>query len=499
MLDTEYLIIGAGFSGLAMAYRLQEAGQRDFIIYEQADELGGTWAANTYPGCACDVPAHVYSFSFEQKPDWSKLFANQPELLAYIKDVAAKHGLEKYIQYNKTVSSLTYDEASQIWSAQTDKGEVLKARYVIAAAGPLATPVMPEIEGIEDFIGDLFHSAHWRHDVELTGKKVAVLGTGASAVQFVPEIVDQVGELKVFQRTAPWVLPRMEREFTNGELNTFRNRPALSRLVRRWLYWRSEMRAIGFFRHPNLLRIFEWMGRRHLKAQINNEELREKLTPNFRFGCKRLLMSNQWYPALSRDKSEVVTAPIKRIVTEGIELEDGRLIKADVIIMGTGFQATEPMPGINVTGREGRDLHSEWREKGAEAYFGSSVAGYPNLFMLLGPNTGLGHNSVVYMAEAQIEGIIRLLETAKKQGTPTVEVTEDAQSDFNADVQERLSKSVWQTGGCDSWYKTADGKNTTIWPGYTFDFRKRATDLPVSAFHLTTADISVETSAQAAE
>ncbi|MCI5044330.1 MAG: NAD(P)/FAD-dependent oxidoreductase, partial [Aquisalinus sp.] len=339
----------------------------------------------------------------------------------------------------------------------------------------------------------------WRHDLDLTGKKVAVIGTGASAIQFVPEIVDTVGELKVFQRTAPWVLPRMEREFTENELEAFRNRPALSRLVRRWLYWRSEMRAIGFFRHPNLLRIFEWMGRRHLKAQIENEELREKLTPNFRFGCKRLLMSNQWYPALSREKSEVVTAPIKRIVSGGIEMEDGRLIEADVIIMGTGFQATEPMPGINVTGQNGRDLHGEWGEKGAEAYMGSSVAGYPNLFMLLGPNTGLGHNSVVYMAEAQIEGIIRLIETAKEQGTPTIEVTEEAQAVFNTDLQERLSKSVWQTGGCDSWYKTADGKNTTIWPGYTFDFRKQATSLPLSAFHLTAADFSADTSTQAAE
>ncbi|WP_306253187.1 NAD(P)/FAD-dependent oxidoreductase [Parvularcula sp. IMCC14364] len=497
MPDTEYLIIGAGFSGLAMAFRLIEAGKKNFRIYERAEELGGTWAANTYPGCACDVPAHVYSFSFEQKPDWSKLFANQPELLAYIKGVAAKHDLERYVVYGKAVTDMAFNEKEYHWSVQTDDGETCTTRFVIAAAGPLATPAMPQIDGLDSFRGEMFHSANWRHDVDLTGKAVAVIGTGASAIQFVPEIVDQVDTLTVFQRTAPWVLPRMEREFTDGELDSFRNRPALARLVRRWLYWRSEMRAIGFFRYPGLLRVFEWMGKRHLKSQIADEELRKVLTPNFRFGCKRLLMSNQWYPALAHEKSEVVTAPIKRIVSDGIELEAGRMLKADVIIMGTGFHATEPMPGINVTGRSGKNLHEEWSGKGAEAFLGSSVSGYPNLFMLLGPNTGLGHNSVVYMAEAQIEGILRLIAKADEKQAATIEVTEKAQAEFNHTLQERLSKSVWQTGGCDSWYKTEGGRNTTLWPAHTFDFRKQATNLPLEAFSLsaTVTKKSIETQA----
>ncbi len=480
--DTEYLIIGAGFSGLAMAWKLKQSSEDDFLIYERAAGLGGTWRANTYPGCACDVPAHVYSYSFEQKPDWTHLFARQQELLEYLEEVADKYHLYEHLRYNEAVNELRYCKEQHIWRAKTAEGGVLTARYVIAAPGPLATPAFPKISGREEFEGVMFHSAEWRHDVDLTEKRVAVIGTGASAIQFIPEIADKVARLTVFQRTASWVIPRDEKKFSDREKKWFRQRPGLVRTLRRWLYGRLEMRAIGFVRHPRVLKIYEWLSKWNLRKQVKDPVLREKLTPKFRFGCKRILLSTEYYPAMALETTDVETGGIEKIVSDGIITTDGRKIDVDIIILGTGFRATEPMPEIAVYGTREQELHREWARDGPAAYYGACMNGYPNLFMLLGPNTGLGHNSVVYMAEAQVEGIYRILNAAKAQGKNTVHIKGTAQTEFNKTVQDRLAHSVWQRGGCSSWYQTASGKNVTLWPDYTFRFKRELAALPFDAF-----------------
>ncbi len=479
--DFEYLIIGTGFSGLGMAWKLQQEGVTDFVIFERADDVGGTWRENTYPGCACDVPAHLYSFSFEQKPDWEYLFARQPELLTYLRDFTMKYNLNEHIQFNKLVVEAKYLEREGAWQVTTADGAAVTARYIIAAPGPLATPKVAEIQGLKDFKGEMFHSAQWPADISLKEKKVAVIGTGASALQFIPEIVKEVAELTVFQRTASWVIPRNEKKFSNTEKKYLSQKPGVLAALRNWLYGRLEMRAIGFTRYPFLLSIFEIWSKLNLRHQIKDPALRAKLTPEFKFGCKRILLSTTYYPAIADPKTTLVTDPITNIDEEGINTSK-ESYSPDVIILGTGFEATKPMPEINVIGADGRNLHEEWDEAGPEAYYGAFMNGYPNFFMLLGPNTAHGHNSVVYMAEAQIEGIWRVITHAQEREQPIIEVKQETQRHFNLWVQDRLKSSVWQKGGCSSWYQTADGKNVTLWPDYTFKFKKQMHNLPLQSF-----------------
>lgn len=463
--ELDVAIIGAGFSGLGMAIKLKEAGCGNFRIFEKAGDLGGTWLANDYPGCACDVPSHLYSYSFEQNPEWTRMYSPQPEIWDYLKRVATKHGLRAHIRCNTAVTSAQYDESRHCWRVRLATGEETTARFLVSGVGALCIPAYPKISGIGEFAGKAFHSAEWDHDYDLAGKTVAVVGTGASAIQFVPQIAPKVKRLYLFQRTPPWILPRPDRAVSDREKKLFRAFPPLLRLFRDAIYWQMEMRALGFTVNPRLMGAVEKMARKHLEDTIPNAELRAALTPDYTIGCKRILISNDYYPALTRDNVEVVTEPISRASRSGLVTAEGKERKVDAVIYGTGFKATEPLSGIDIRGRGGRALADDWKS-GPEAYYGISVAGYPNFFILLGPNTGLGHNSVVFMIESQVRYALRCMNWLARDGMDEIEVRHEVQRAFNDRLQEEMARTVWQSG-CKSWYQTDTGKNTTIWPSFT--------------------------------
>jgi len=461
-------IIGAGFGGLGMAIKLREAGRSDFVIFEKAGDLGGTWRDNTYPGCACDVPSHLYSYSFEQNPDWSRMYSPQPEIWEYLRRCAEKYGVEPHIRYNAAIAEAAYDEDNRFWRIRTRDGRETTARVLISGVGALHIPAIPKIKGIETFAGTAFHSAEWNSDCDLAGKCVAVIGTGASAIQFVPQIAPKVKALHLFQRTPPWILPRPDRPVKAGEKSLFRRAPFLLGLWRTVIYWGMEMRALGFTVNPKLMTKIEKFARDHIAAQVPDPELRARLTPDYLIGCKRILISNDYYPALTRANVELVTEQIAEVRAHSIVTADGKERAIDAIIYGTGFKATEPLSEIAITGRNARRLEDDWRN-GAEAYYGIATAGYPNFFMLLGPNTGLGHNSVVFMIESQVRYILRCLEWLDRAGDGDIEVRADVQRHFNETIQEQMRRTVWQSG-CKSWYQTETGRNTTIWPGFTVSY-----------------------------
>lgn len=469
------IIVGAGFSGLGMAIALRKAGHEDFVVLEEADEVGGTWWANHYPGCACDIPSHLYSYSFEPNPDWSHAFAPQGEILAYLKRCADKYGVRPHLRLRARVTGADFDEESGTWRVrfvQDGQEAELRARFLVLGVGALSRPAYPEVPGIERFAGPAFHSARWDHEVPLSGKRVAVIGTGASAIQFVPQIVGRVGRLHLFQRTPPWVLPRPDRVMSAAERGLYRAVPGLQRLYRAWIYWTLELRGLGFTKHHGILKLAGALGRRHLRRQVPDPALREALTPKYTPGCKRILMANDYYPALSRENVEVVTQDIKEVTERAVVTADGVAREVDVIIFGTGFRVTDFVTPLNVRGRGGLELNQAWRD-GVEAYMGTVVSGFPNLFMLMGPNTGLGHNSMVFMIEAQIRYALACMKEAAGRGARFVDVRPGAQAAFNGELQPRLQKTVWATG-CRSWYLDSRGRNATLWPGLTLEFWLRA-------------------------
>lgn len=465
-------IIGAGFAGLCMGKKLLDAGERNFIILERAGEVGGTWRDNTYPGCACDVPAHLYSYSFRPNPRWSRAFAQQPEIQAYILQCTEEFGLRPHIRFNTNVERLAFDERRGFWRIVDHTGREIAARVVVGAQGPLSRPAWPDIPGMDDFRGAAFHSSRWDHAFDFVGKRVAVIGTGASAIQLTPEIAPKVAHLDLYQRTPPWVVPKPDKAFSNGLKNLFAKAPWLHEAYRRLVYARLEWRAFGFTQYPELLRFLERFAVRHLEAQVPDPALRARLKPDYALGCKRILISQNYYPALCRENVSLVTDGIAEILPGGIRAKDGTERPADCIVYATGFKATEPLAELEVTGLGGRSLAREWAQDGPEAYYGLTVAGYPNFFMLVGPNTGLGHNSIIYMIESQVAYVIDALRLLRAEGADWMDVKPGVQDRFNAGVQARIRKTVWQSG-CHSWYQTASGKNVTLWPGYTFEYRAK--------------------------
>jgi len=460
-------ILGAGFGGLGAAIRLErDLGERDVVIFERHSEVGGTWWANSYPGAQCDIPSHLYSLSFAPNPNWTRTFPLQPELAEYMRDIAHRFGLHDRIRFNTTVEELRWDDERSIWHVKTDRGD-WTADMVIAAPGPLSEPRWPEIPGLDKFKGRLIHTAEWDHSVDLRGKRVAVIGTGASAIQVVPAIAPTVAKLSVFQRTPPWIVPHTDRPITALERFLYRRFPILQRIPRAWVYITRELLVPGLVYRPNMLRVLERISKRHMERQIRDPELRRKVTPNYRLGCKRILPTNKWYPALQRDNVELVTDSITEIRPEGVVTADGRVHELDVIVAATGFHVTDIPLAHHIYGRGGRNLGREW-EGSPQAYRGTTIAGYPNLFWLVGPNTGLGHNSIVFMIEAQLNYIIDALRRIGRNRT--IEVREDVQRRFNERIQAKMPKTVWTTGGCASWYIDAKGRNTTIWPGFTFSY-----------------------------
>jgi cation diffusion facilitator CzcD-associated flavoprotein CzcO len=472
----ETAIVGSGFAGLCAAIKLDAAGRHDYVIVERNSEVGGTWQANDYPGCACDVPSHLYSFSFAPNPDWRHTFSRQPQILDYLKSVAATYDVVPKIWFNTAMTDAAWSNDDGRWTITTTQGS-LTATNLILGTGGLSDPSLPELPGLETFGGAVFHSATWDHGHDLAGERVAVIGTGASAIQFVPHVQRVAERLTVFQRTAPWVLPRRDRPYRAVERRLNRIVPGLQRAVRARMYAFREMWLIGFALRPSLLKAGEKVALRHLAKQVPDPTLRAKLTPNFRLGCKRVLLSNDYYPALAQPNAEVVTDRIVGVTATGIVTEaadgDRREEPVDTIIFGTGFRVTNPPVAERVRGRDGQTLAEHWSQTGMTALHGMSIAGFPNLFMLVGPNTGLGHNSIVLMIEAQVGYLVDLLTQLSAGGVGEVEPKPRVQDAYNEGLQRKLERTVWNTGGCQSWYRDANGKNTTLWPTFTFEFMRQ--------------------------
>ena len=466
---TDVLIIGTGFSGLGMAIQLLNSGRDDFVIVEKAHDVGGTWRDNTYPGCECDIQSHMYSFSYEQNPNWSKHFSQQPEIWEYLKDVANRHRLYDKVHFGVEVSGAEWNEATNTWSVRSTDGDEYEARVVASGIGGLHIPNIPSIAGAESFTGPRFHSAQWDHDVDLTGKRVAVIGTGASAIQFIPIIAEQVGDLTVFQRTAPWVLPKPDGPIPDWQKTVFEKVPLAQRAWRTALYSLLESRAIGFNgQFPWILKMGEKISKGYLERKVDDPETRAKLTPNFDLGCKRVLQSNTYFKTYNRENVHLNTDGIREITATGVVDNNGEHHEVDVIIYGTGFHVTDAFDYVHITGIGGVDLAKQFDEHGIETYLGMTVHDFPNLFFMLGPNTALGHNSVVFMIEQQAKYIVRALDAMDERNAAAMNAREEAQREFNDTVQEKLVQGIWSQGGCTSWYLDSKGKNRTIWPGFTF-------------------------------
>ncbi len=470
MITKDIIIIGTGFAGMGMAMKLRDAGREDFIILEKASDVGGTWRDNTYPGCECDIPSHMYSFSYELKTDWSKSFSGQEEIWSYMREVADEQGIRPYISFGVEVTGASWDDDRQRWTVETAGGETYEARVVVAGVGGLHIPNVPEIDGADTFAGPVFHSSRWDHSVDLTGKKVVVIGTGASAIQFVPIIAEQAGHLTLFQRTPPWVLPKNDKPAPQWRTTLFEKVPAAQRAYRNALYWTLEARAIAFNGHLNVLPLAEKVVKHQLAKQVPDADLRAKLTPDYRLGCKRVLQSNTYYPTFMRDDVTLTTEGVAQIVSDGVIDKLGHKVEADVIIYGTGFHVIDAFDYLDIRGRDGVGLAEQFREHGTETYMGMMVNQFPNLAFMLGPNTALGHNSVVFMIEQQTKFIVKLIEEMDARGAVSAEPTLEAQTDFNVEIQRLVEKGIWTQGGCTSWYLDSHGKNRTIWPKFTFQY-----------------------------
>jgi cation diffusion facilitator CzcD-associated flavoprotein CzcO len=478
--DHRIAILGAGFSGLGAAIRLKQAGIDDFVVIEGAGDVGGTWHHNTYPGCACDVPSHLYSFSFAPNPDWKQTYSRQPDIQRYLRGCAERFGILPHIRFNTLAEGAAWDDEAQVWRLQTSAGEIT-AEIFIAGPGGLHQPKLPDIPGAESFEGTTFHSAGWNHDHDLTGERVAVIGTGASAIQFVPQIQPKVARLDVYQRTPPWITRHTNRPTTAFERRLYRRVPAAQRAVRGGIYAMREALVPGFRGNKLWQKVMRTAGLKHLHAQVSDPELRRKLTPDYAMGCKRILISNDWYPALAQPNVDVVTDGIAGIRPHSIVSNDGTEREVDTIIYATGFFVTDMPIAHRVRNRHGRTLAEEWQGS-PRAYKGTTIAGCPNLFFLTGPNTGLGHNSIVYIIESQLEHIMRVIKAMDERGAATIEPRPEAQEAYTASVQKRMKGTVWTSGGCASWYIDAKGINSSLWPSFTFEFRHRLKTFDPAAY-----------------
>jgi cation diffusion facilitator CzcD-associated flavoprotein CzcO len=489
------VIVGTGFSGLGMAIRLRQEGEDDFVLLERAGDVGGTWRDNTYPGCRCDVPSHLYSFSFAPNPSWSSTFSPQPEILDYLRDCADRYGVMPHIRFHTELRGADWDEDSQLWRIETSQGE-LTADMLIAAQGPLSGPSYPDLPGLERFEGKTFHSARWDHEHDLEGERVAVIGTGASAIQFVPEIQPKVARMHVFQRTAPWVMPHRNRPLRGWERALYRLFPPAQLAMRAAIYWARESFVLQF-RRPRLGKLVQNVALRHLNTQVEDPALREKLRPSYALGCKRILPTDAWYPALVKPNVELVTDGIREVRPRSIVSADGSEREVDTIVFGTGFHVSEIPIATRIRGRDGRSLSETW-DGSPSAYKGSAVAGYPNLFFLVGPNTGNGHTSIVFIIESQIHYVLGALRALRRSGARTVEVRPEAQTAYNAEIDHMTEGTVWVSGGCKSWYIDRNGHNSILWPTFTWPFRQRLREFDEAAYALGAAATEEEPLALAA-
>ena len=467
------LIIGAGFGGLGMAIALGRDGEHDVLLLEKGADVGGVWRENTYPGAACDIPSHLYSFSFEPNPRWSRTYSPQAEILDYLRHCADKYAVRDKIRFGCEVTSAAFDEATSLWRVDWRDAQgsthAAHARTLVSAVGLLSRPAIPALPGLATFAGPVFHSAQWNHDVPLKDKRIAVIGTGASAIQFVPELARDAARLTVFQRTPSYVLPRPDRAYSERERRRFARWPSLMALHRAMIYVAHDARAVGFTRLRWMMDIVGGMpSRRLLKRQVPDAALRERLTPRYPIGCKRILISNDWLPTFARPNVELVTDAVEAVTPAGVRVAGGREIAVDAIVLGTGFAACEFLAPMAIRGRGGRSLNDAWSQ-GARAWLGITVPGFPNFFMLYGPNTNLGHNSIVFMLESQVAHVMRCLRKLRDARAATIEVETPAFERYNARLQQRSGQTVF--AGCTSWYVDAQGRHTVNWPGFTTTYR----------------------------
>ncbi len=481
-------IVGAGFAGIGTAIALLRRGIRDIVVFERAGEVGGTWRDNTYPGAACDVPSNLYSYSFAPNPDWSHSFSPQSEIEAYLRRCAAQGGVLDHVRFHHEVTSARWVEDDSCWEIATTAG-THRADVLVSARGPLSEPSLPEIPGLSAFAGTLFHSARWDHAHDLAGERVGVLGTGASAVQFVPEIQPRVRRLHVFQRTAPWVLPRRDRALHGVEHAAFRACPPLQLAARAAVYWGREAYVAGFVGPPRSRRLRAApavaMARRHLARQVRDPDLRAALTPGYELGCKRVLLSNDWYPALTRPNVEVVTSAVAEVRPRSVLLADGTERELDTLILGTGFDVTGHAAASSTVGRDGRTLAEAFGPRLA-AYKAMTVPGFPNLFFMVGPNSGLGHSSIVFVIESQIRYLLGALGTMERLGARSLEVRPEALERWLEGIERRSAQTVWTAGGCASYYLDPDGRNVALWPGTSWSYRRATRRFDVEAYDVRT-------------
>jgi cation diffusion facilitator CzcD-associated flavoprotein CzcO len=475
--DVGILIIGAGFAGLGAAIRLTQAGHTDFVILERAADVGGTWRDNTYPGCRCDVQSNLYSYSFEPKSDWSETYPSQPELWAYLQRVATKHGLAQYLRFGHDVTAANWDSEARRWLVCTSQGD-FAARYLIAGVGSLVEPSLPDIPGIESFSGAVMHSARWDHGWRAAGRRVAVVGTGASAIQIVPAIQPDAARLTVFQRTAPFVVPHTNHRVKPAIKAMYRVAPVTQRAARALVYWMREFLVLGFVLNPKILKRAERAWRAHMQGAVTDPALRAQLTPTYDLGCKRVLPSNDYYPAIARPNVSLVTEKIIEIRPDAVTTADGAVHPADTLILATGFHVTDNPTLGRIRGVACRTLADAF----ATTYLGTVVPGFPNYFQLTGANTGLGHSSMLFIIESQLAYIADGIATAEAAGG-RFEVRPEVAAAYNAELQRKLPKTVWGSG-CSSWYLDAEGRNLTLWPGFTFDFRRRTREFRATDFLL---------------
>jgi cation diffusion facilitator CzcD-associated flavoprotein CzcO len=477
----DVLIIGSGFSGIGTAINLQKQGVTNFKIVDKGKDFGGTWRDNFYPGAACDVPSHLYSFSFEQNPNWSRMFATSDEIQAYLLGVVDKYKLREKAEFGTTVVGMKFDESTGTWTVTTKDGNTLVARVVVSAMGALSTPSIPKIEGSDSFKGEILHTARWRRDVNLKGKKVAVVGGGASAIQLVPAIAPDVKELTVFQRTPSWIIPKPDYEIGALEKSIYRALPFVQTMRRNTIYAITEMFGAGIVFNTPVTSALERLARWNIERTIKDPALRAMVTPDYRFGCKRMLISNDWYPALTRDNVELVAAPVTKIHPNGVE-SNGQKFDADVLIYATGFEVPKAGVPYPVDGARGHNLNNDWAG-GAESYLGMSTHGFPNLFFCMGPNTGPGHTSVLVYTEPQYRYIAAAVSRMLTEGIQSIEVRAEKQAEFTHFIDERMKITNW-TSGCKSWYLTESGRNTTLYPGFAGEYVLKA-----SQFHLADFDV----------
>ncbi|MFJ2134298.1 flavin-containing monooxygenase [Streptomyces sp. NPDC087845] len=472
-------VIGSGFGGLGAAVRLRREGITDFVVLERAGSVGGTWRDNSYPGCACDVPSHLYSFSFAPNPEWPRTFSGQEHIRAYLEHVADTFGLRPHIRLNHEVMRMSWDRDALHWVIETGNGATFTADVVVSATGPLSDPRTPDIPGLDSFPGKVFHSARWDHDYDLTGKRVAMIGTGASAIQIVPAIQPKTGRLTLFQRTPPWVMPRMDRRISGAERWLHRTLP-ITGTARRGLLWGiRELQVSAFTKRPDELGLVEKIAKSSMARSIKDPALRAKLTPSYRIGCKRILLSNAYYPALAQPNVDVVASGLAEVRGSTVVASDGTEAEVDAIIFGTGFHVTDMPIADRVVGAEGITLAESWKD-GMQSLRGAGAAGFPNWMTIIGPNTGLGNSSMILMIESQLNYMADYLRQLNVLGgRVALDARPSAVGAWNRRVQERMKRTVWNTGGCTSWYLDANGRNTTVWPGTTAEFRKatRSVDL----------------------